>query len=216
MWGLIPSSLVRFETVIPRRLVRQPPRFSDGAGNGGRILSHKPSLQRHLVSCLGQRRNDALPQAGGAPQPIPFVRRLPFAVLLRHRPPRGPGAHHPQDAAEHGAVVVARSAFRRLLRWESGRNAEPLGGAESGIGRRGRRGSAGGRPGRSPIRPPRGGAAGGDRLVGPPPPRPVDPERPALRGVAHREHQPAHLRHRERDQAGNGTPLVPRSSARAA
>ena len=86
--------------------------------------------------------------------------------------------------------------------------------ASAAAGLAARRGWAAGPP-VGALRP-RGVAAGGDRLVGPAPPRPAEPERPALRGFAHGEHQPPHLRHRERDQLGIGAPFCPRSSRRAA
>src|SRR4051794_19090256 len=43
------------------------------------------TLQRHFTFSFGQSLKDALPEAGGAPQPITRVDRLPLAALLRHR-----------------------------------------------------------------------------------------------------------------------------------
>ena len=174
------------------------------------------SLQRHLASSWGQLGKDALPETGGAPEPVPLVGRLPLAVLLWHRSPRGSGAHHPQDADEHGPVVVGRPPRHGLLRWQHRRDTLPLGVGQPHLDRARRWCGAGGWWGRPAERAPRGVAAGSDRLVGPSPSGPTEPERPLLRGLAHGQDQPVHLRHRERDQAGVGAPFSPRSSCCAA
>jgi hypothetical protein len=61
-----------------------------------------------LSSSVCQGFKDALPEAGGAPQPIALVRRLPLAARLGHRAPRGARAHHPEDglrASRPGATI---------------------------------------------------------------------------------------------------------------
>ena len=82
------------------------------------------------------------PEAGGAPEPVPLVGRLPLAVFRWHRAPRGAGAHHPQDAGEHGPVVMARPPRRWLLGREQRRDrrhsasVNPASAAVAGGGRR--------------------------------------------------------------------------------
>jgi hypothetical protein len=174
------------------------------------------SLQRHLGSSRGQLRKDAWPKAGGAPASVPLVGRLPLAVFRWHRPPRGVGAHHPEDAGEDGPMVMARSSGRGLLGREQRLNPAPLGVGQLHLGGCGRRSSAGGRCGRSAERVPRGMTARGNRLMGSAPARPREPEGPLRRGVAQGQDQPAHLRHRERDQARIGPPFSSRSSCWAA
>ena len=100
----------------PMRRLRLPAPRRLHERKGVRVA--KWSLQRHFASSLGSVCKDARPEAGGAPEPVPLVGRLPLAVFRRHRAPRGAGAHHPQDAGEHGPVVVARPPRRRLLRRE--------------------------------------------------------------------------------------------------
>ena len=173
-------------------------------------------LQRHLAFSFGQSLKEALPEAGGAPHPRALVGRFPRAVLPGHRPPGGLGAHHPQDAGEHRAVIVARPSPCRLLRREDRRDAMPLGVGQPRLDHWRWRSGAGGRWGLPAECATCGVRASGDRLVGPAPPRPPEPEGPALRGIAHGQDQPTHLWHRERDQTGVGAPFCPRSSCCAA
>lgn len=52
-------------------------------------------------------------------------------------------------------------------------------------------------------------------LLCPSPPRPTQTERPLLVGYGHRQHQPTHVRHGERDHAGIIAPFSAASSCRA-
>jgi hypothetical protein len=192
---------------------RRAPQFSV---LGSLFQRAEKALQRHFAASWGQLRKDARPEAGGAPEPVPLVRRLPLAVFRWHRSPRGVGAHHPHDAGEHGPVVVARPPRCRLLGREQRRDAVPFAVGQPCLGRCGRRCGAGGWCGRLVQRTPRGVAAGRNRLVTASPAGPSKAERPLLRGFAHGEDQPTHLRHREWDQAGVGAPFCPRSSCCAA
>jgi hypothetical protein len=201
--------------ILGRNSVRSSAHGAVKRGELLREFQNRP-LQRHFTSSRSQRGQDARPEAGGAPESVPLVRRLPLAVFRWQRSPGGAGAHHPQDASEHGPVVVARPSGRGLLGREQRLDPAPLGVGQLHLGGRGRRSSAGGRCGRSAERTPRGMAARGNRLVASPPSGPREPERPLLRGVAHGEDQPTHLWHRERDQAGVGAPFCPCSSCRAA
>ena len=110
---------------------------------------------------------------------------------------------------------MARPPGRRLRRRQQ-RDAVPVAVGQPRLGCCGWRGSASEGQGRLAGRTPRGVVAGGDRLVGPSPPGPAEPEGLLLRSVAQREDQPAPLRHRERDQTGIGALFSPPSSCRAA
>ena len=99
-------------------------------GTGVRSLGldgDEQPLQRHFASSLSQFCKDARPETGGTPEPVPLVGRLPRAVFRWHRPPRGAGAYHPQDAGEDGPVVVARPPGRWLLGREQRLDQAPLG-----------------------------------------------------------------------------------------
>ena len=166
---------------------------------------------------FGQSLKDALPEAGGAPAPIALVRRFPLAALLGHRAPRGPRAHHPQDAGEHGPVVMARSPGRWLLgrqqRLRPGatrrRSAPPRPLADGGAARA--RGRAAWRDVRRTAWQ-RAATAWWARRHRDQPSR--NDRRSAASPIA--SDQPAHLRHREGDQVGIGAPFCPHSSCRAA
>src|SRR5688500_833229 len=126
----------------------------------------EPTLQRHFAFSFGQGIKDALPEAGVAPQSIALVRRLPRAALLGQCATGGAGAHHPEDAGEHGAMVVTRSPPRRLLRREERLDEVPLVVGELHGRHGGWQRSADERPGALALRS-RSVAAGGDRLVRP-------------------------------------------------
>ena len=113
-------------------------------------------------------------------------------------------------------MVVARSPGRGLLRWEQRLDQVPLGVGQPRLDHRRWRCSA--REGQGSLTgdTPRGVTARGNRLVGPAPPRPCEPERPLLGGFAQSQDQPAHLRHRERNQVGINAPFWANSSRRAA
>ena len=111
-------------TIIPQGRNHRPPvnTFThDRACRQNRehslVFSQIRTLQRHFVdSCSSERGDDVGPTPFVAPQPIPFVRRLPFPVFFRYLPPRQLCAHHRQDATENGAMVVAWSSRPRSLR----------------------------------------------------------------------------------------------------
>jgi hypothetical protein len=50
------------------------------------LTPRKPALRRHVVGYLWQRRKNARPATGGAPQPVSLAGRLPFAALPRASP----------------------------------------------------------------------------------------------------------------------------------
>ncbi len=157
----------------------------------------------------------SLPQTLIAPEPIPFVGSLPFAKLFRHLAPGVVRTHDPEDAAEYSAMVMARSPRRWLLRRQQWPYTFPFEIGQLRFVRCERDRCATDARSITSARTSRGVAPRGDLLVCPSPARPAEPE-PALRvGFAHREHQAAHLRHRERDQAGIGPPFFALSSCRA-
>ncbi len=145
---------------------------------------------------------------------------LPLAEFFGHLPPRRACPRHPQDAAEHGPVVVGRSADRSPLRRQQRANLRPLLVSEPRLFERDR-----GDLGRAcPLESTPSGAFGGPAtschgLVRPPPRRPSQEEASSSLRLGHRQYQLPRLRHGRRDQAGAEIPLLPplpASSSRAA
>src|SRR5262249_516676 len=89
------------------------------------------SLSRAAGSGRGvQDGADAVPQTVLTPALIAAVGSMPRAVGRRHLPPGNPSAHDGEQALEQTAVIQARAATRRLLRWQEGGNLQPEGVAE--------------------------------------------------------------------------------------
>ncbi len=113
-------------------------------------------------------------------------------------------------------MIVARSSRGRLLRREQRSDTLPFRIAQLPVHRRtGKRGTDSTRS-PAPQRTACGMAAGGNRLVCPPPARPRESEVSLRVGSGHRQHQSPHFRHRQRDHAGIGAPFFSASSRRAA
>lgn len=166
------------------------------------------------VICQGDE--DTLPESGVAPQTVSLVRCLPLAARRRDLAPRSVGARHRQNAVEHRAVIVARSARGRLLRREQRPDAFPSRIAQLPAQRRAGQRSTD-RTRIAPLRYPSGGVTtSSDRLICPPPPRPCQPEGTLLIASCHCQHQPACFRHRERDHAARIAPFSAFSSQRTA
>ena len=187
-----------------------------GLGRGPGREFEKRSLQRHLAFSFwasSARMRCQRPVAHQSRYRLYAVSHLPYSVgIARHEAPERTTQRMPASTVRwswRGRPVAGccggSSGWTRC-------HSASVSSARPRCGGRRR-----GRVVRSPVaRASRGVAAGGDRLVSPAPPRPAEPERPPLRGLAHGQHQPPHLRHRERDQAGIGAPFSPRSSRRAA
>src|SRR5215204_1015276 len=99
MSDLSPFAITPASTAVsPAQLVCAPtvrewpglsiPELADGPRSRHQLFQHANlSLQRHLATPLGQFCEDARPEAGGTPEPVPLVDRLPLAVFPGHCPP---------------------------------------------------------------------------------------------------------------------------------
>src|SRR5215471_8903118 len=85
-----------------------------------RTIRKRP-LQRHFHSARrrvqAQGGRQLRPESHSLPEPIALVRRFPLPERRRYRPPGGLIAEHPDDAAQHRAVIVSRSPHAWALRW---------------------------------------------------------------------------------------------------
>src|SRR5215217_3224532 len=83
-------------------------------------LQHQLALfgRRFQQSFLSQRSEDTLPETLPQPQLVAPVSSLPIAELFRHLSPRRSRPRHPQDAAEHPAVIMVGPPAGRLVRDE--------------------------------------------------------------------------------------------------
>jgi hypothetical protein len=122
----------------------------------------------------------------------------------------------PPDPAEDEAVVVPGAADARPLRGQQRPEAGPLGVGQLRERRGGPAGGGAGVPLGSLAGAPRGVAAVGAGLVGAAPPRPAQAVRPARAALSQGQQEAAHLRHRERDQAGIRAPPFWAASPRLA
>jgi hypothetical protein len=171
---------------------------------------------------FSQRPQETRPQALLNPQLMAPVGTLPLPILSGHLPPRRSRPRHPQDAAEHSAVVEGWSAYLAALRRQQGTRQRPLLVGEPPPFRRDRRGLEGFLLAKSlPGGAFRGqaclAAAGRHRLVSPPPSRPPQQEASSALRRGHGEDELPRLRHRRRDQVGIETPFLwLRSSSTAA
>jgi hypothetical protein len=109
-------------------------------------------------------------------------------------------------------MVMAGTSHRRLLRGKQRAEALPLGVAEGppdrGPGEDGGAGRTLDRtPARVPLLAPRGVAAGGTRLVGPSPARPLEPKGSLVVRFAQRQDQAADLGHGQRNAVGRRPPF---------
>jgi hypothetical protein len=185
----------------------------------GPTVTLSQSLRRR-TSCgwKVQGFQDTWPAPFVTPEPIAFVRGLPFAVLRRHLAPGQASPYHGEDTAQDHPVVMAGPARRGLLWWEKRADALPGSIAERPLyrgkakdGLRGR--SSGQSPSSGSWQPPCGVAAGCPGLVSAPPVGPRELEYLLLVRLAQRPGYAADFGH---GQGNAGAPRPPFSALASA